>query len=112
MIALCLQCCPLDLTAAGELIDLIVDLEPRLREDGEFFLCYRRDCSPEWQLIKAFEERASRKFARYKAFPARNFAVGHAEGCNAQAMSSFMEVSILRRQGICQNDGFLLFETD
>ena len=111
MISLCLQCCPLDLDATGELVDLICDLEPEKRPDTEFFLCYRRDC-PEPALVRAFEERAKRKFGRYKAFMARNFATGHAEGCNALAMSAFMEMSILHSQGICQNEAFLLFEPD
>jgi hypothetical protein len=110
MISLCLQCYPGDLTPTGELVDLICALEPQLRPDGEFFLVYRRDCPH--TIVKAFEERAGRKFARARACMARNHAVGWAEGCNMLAMSAFMEMSLLQREGMAQNEAFLLFEPD
>jgi hypothetical protein len=110
MISLCLQTCPLDMGAAGELVQLICDLEPVQRPETEFYLVYRRDCP--YTIIKAFESLAGAKFGRAKACIARNHAVGWAEGCNMLAMSAFMEMSILRQQEVCRNDGFLLFEPD
>lgn len=109
-ISVCLQCHPGDMTQTGELVDLICDLEPELRKDGEFFLVYRRDCP--YAIEKAFEARAARKFARYKACMARNHAVGWAEGPNVLAQCAFMEMSILAQQGICKNEAFLLCEPD
>lgn len=110
MISLCLQTYPDDMGAAGELTELICDLELERREETEFFLVYRKDCP--YTIVKAFESRAGAKFGRAKACMARNHAVGWAEGCNMLAMSAFMEMSILYRDGTCRNDGFLLFEPD
>lgn len=110
MISLCLQACPLDEPAAVELTQLICDIEPERRENTEFFLVYRKDCHI--KLGKHFEGMASLKFARAVARPARNHDVGWPGGPNMLAASAFMEIGLLRREGICKNDGFLLFEPD
>jgi hypothetical protein len=110
MISLCLQCYPGDMDAALELTQLICDLEPVRRQETEFFLVYRRDCP--YQIQKHFEAITASKFGRVCARQARNFANGWAEGCNLLAGDSFMEVTLLRREGICQNEAFLLFEPD
>jgi hypothetical protein len=110
MISLCLQCCPLDLGAAMELTELICELEPVRREETEFFLVYRRDCAPSFP--KLFNREVSKHFGRAQARPARNFAVGWPAGSNMLAGSCFIELSILRREGICRSEAFLLFEPD
>lgn len=110
MISLCLQCCPLDLEQAFELVKLICDIEKHQRPDGEFFLVYRKDC-PLW-VSKEFNKLAGPKFARVIAREARNFDTGWPGGSNMLAASAFIEMTILRREGICQNSGFLLFEPD
>lgn len=110
MISLCLQCYPGDMNTALELTQLICDLEKERREGTEFFLIYRRDCP--YQIKNHFEAIAGQKFDRVAARQARNFATGWAEGCNLLAGDSFMEMTLLRREGICQNEAFLLFEPD
>lgn len=110
MISLCLQCWPGDMPAALELAQLICDLEPTKRSDTEFFLVYRKDCPLE--LPKHFNAMAGPKFARAQACMARNHDVGWAGGCNMLAFSAFVEIALLHRQGICQNEAFLLFEPD
>ncbi len=110
MISLCLQCSPLDMDAAVELIQLICWIEYPRREDTEFFLVYRKDC-PLW-LGKEFEKLAANHFGRCAARMARNHDVGWPAGCNMLAGSAFIEMSILRREGLCQNEAFLLFEPD
>jgi hypothetical protein len=110
MISLCLQCCPFDQAAALDLAELICDLEPAKREETEFFLIYRKDCPQ--TVPKAFEKLAGQKFGRSAARMARNHDTGHPGGSNMLAHSAFMEMSILRRDKLCQNSGFLLFEPD
>ena len=110
MIALCLQCCPLDQSEALSLARLISDIEPEFRGDGEFFLVYRKDCSL-W-LAKEFERLVAPKFARVVAREARNFDTGWPGGSNMLAASAFMEMTLLQREGLCRHDGFLLFEPD
>jgi hypothetical protein len=110
MISLCLQCCPLDLDQTFELTKLICDIESRKRDDTEFFLVYRKDCAL-W-VPKEFEKLVCKHFARYAAREARNFDVGWPAGSNMLAASAFIEMSILLREGLCRNDGFLLFEPD
>jgi hypothetical protein len=109
MISLCLQCCPHDQDAALELTELICDLEPKPR-DTEFFLVYRKDCSPD--LPKRFAALTSTKFVRCVARPARNHDVGYPGGSNMLAGCAFIEMSILTREGLCKNEAFLLFEPD
>ena len=110
MISLCLQCYPGDTDAAIELTQLICDLESTRREDTEFFLVYRKDCSP--MLPRFFESMAQTKFGRVKACMARNHDEGWAGGPNMLAASAFIEMSLLTRAEICRNSGFLLFEPD
>lgn len=110
MIALCLQCCPLDQDAALDLARLICDLEPERRTETEFFLVFRKDCP--YTIKKQFEKLAASKFGRCAARPARNHDTGHPGGSNMLAQSAFMEMSILKGEGLCQNTGFLLFEPD
>jgi hypothetical protein len=110
MISLCLQCCPLDLTQTFELARLLCDIEPNRRKETEFFLVYRKDC-PLW-VGRDFERLAARKFGRVAARQARNHDTGWPGGSNMLAASAFIEMSLLRREGICQNSGFLLFEPD
>jgi|SRR5215469_641803 len=110
MISLCLQCCPLDLQQTFELAKLICDIEHKRREHGEFFLVYRKDC-PLW-IAKEFEHLTRSKFERVAARMARNHDTGWPGGANMLAASAFIEMSLLRREGICQNTGFLLFEPD
>jgi len=110
MISLCLQCCPLDLGAAFELVQLICELEKEKRPETEFWLIYRKDV-PLW-VPREFEKLAKHKFGRAQAFMARNYDVGWPSGSNMLAMSSMMEMSILCRQGTCRNPAFLLFEPD
>jgi hypothetical protein len=96
--------------AAIELIQLICWTEPKRREETEFFLVYRKDC-PLW-LGREFEKLASRYFGRCSARVARNHDTGWPAGCNMLAASAFIEMSILRREGLCQNPAFFLFEPD
>jgi hypothetical protein len=110
MISLCLQCCPLDQDAALELTQLICDIEPEKRSDTEFFLVYRKDCPV--RISKEFQSFAARKFDRSAARMARNHDVGHPAGANMLAASAFIEMSILRREGLCKNEAFLIFEPD
>lgn len=110
MIALCLQCCPYDQDQALELAQLICDIEPSLRKDGEFFLVYRKDTSP--GIAKAFQSIVPTKFARAAARMARNHDTGWPGGSNMLAASAFIEMSLLSREGLCKSDGFLLFEPD
>jgi hypothetical protein len=95
--------------AAVELIQLICWIEHK-REGTEFFLVYRKDC-PLW-LGREFEKLAIKHFDRCAARAARNHDIGWPGGCNMLAGSAFIEMSILRREGLCQNEAFLLFEPD
>jgi hypothetical protein len=110
MISLCLQCSPFDMDATAELTQLICWCEPKRREGTEFFLVYRKDC-PNW-LPKEFQKLAGKHFDRCVAREARNFDEGWPAGCNMLAASAFIEMTLLRREGLCQNSGFLLFEPD
>jgi hypothetical protein len=110
MISLCLQTCPLDLGAALELTQLICDLEPERRQETEFFLVYRKD-TPIYGTL-AFETMAKPKFGRALARMARNHDDGWPGGSNMLAASAFMEMAILQRVNLCQNEAFLLFEPD
>jgi len=92
------------------LTQLICDIEHKRRDSGEFFLVYRKDC-PNW-VAKEFEKLARAKFARTAARMARNHDTGWPAGPNMLAGSSFIEMTILAREGVCQNSGFLLFEPD
>jgi hypothetical protein len=109
MISLTLQCCPYDLDATFELVQLIVKIERERRQNGEFFLIYRKDC-PTW-VAKEFQALAGRRF-KALACMARNHDEGWPGGSNMLAASSFIEMEVLRRQGVCQNEAFLLFEPD
>ena len=109
MISLCLQCCPYDLDAAFELTQLIVKIEKERRAGGEFFLIYRKDC-PNW-VQREFQGLAGRRF-KAMACVARNHDEGWPAGSNMLAASAFIEMEVLRRAGICQNEAFLLFEPD
>jgi hypothetical protein len=95
---------------AFELVQLICDIEQEPKEDSEFFLVYRKDC-PLW-VPKKFHELARKKFKRSAARMARNHDTGWPAGSNMLAASSFIEMSLLRREGLCKNTGFLLFEPD
>jgi hypothetical protein len=110
VIALMLQCSPLDLDQAFQLTQLICDIEPKRRDNTEFFLMYRKDC-PSW-VPKEFEKLARAKFARVGARMARNHDTGWPGGPNMLAGSAFIEMTILRREGALQNSGVLLFEPD
>lgn len=110
MISLCLQCCPYDQEAALELTELICDIEKDRRPRTEFFLIFRKDCLAE--VGKRFESMARRKFMRSAARVARNHDVGYPGGSNMLAGSAFIEMSILAREKLCENDAFLLFEPD
>jgi hypothetical protein len=96
--------------ATCELTQLICWCERKRREETEFFLVYRKDC-PLW-LGREFEKLVSRHFGRCSARQARNHDTGWPAGCNMLAASAFIEMSILCREGICQNPAFLLFEPD
>lgn len=109
MISLCLQCCPHDLDAAFELTQLIVKIEKEKRPHGEFFLVYRKDC-PAW-VPKEFVLLAQKRF-KAVACMARNHDEGWPAGSNMLAASAFIEMEILRRTGIIENEAFLLFEPD
>jgi hypothetical protein len=110
MIALCLQCSPHDTDAAMDLAKLICELTKEKRNDGEFFLVYRKDC--DIRLAKFFEHLAGMRFGRAKACQARNHDVGWPGGSNMLAVSAMMEMSILHHQGFCTSPAFLLFEPD
>lgn len=110
MISLCLQTCPVDNAAALELSALICDIEPERRKDTEFFLVYRKD-TPRYVAV-AFEAMAAKKFARSAARMARNHDEGWPAGSNMLAQSAFMEMEVLRREGLCKSEAFLLFEPD
>jgi hypothetical protein len=110
VISLTLQACPLDLQEAFELVQLICEIEPKRRPETEFFLIYRKDC-PIW-IVREFEKLAGRKFGFAKACMARNHAEGWPYGSNMLAASAMMEMTILARQQLCRNDGYLLFEPD
>ena len=110
MIALALQCCPLDLGPTFELVKLICDLERDRRPETEFFLIYRKDV-PVWA-PRQFEKMAKPRFGRAGAFMARNFDAGWPGGSNMLAMSAMMEMTLLARQGVSKSDAYLLFEPD
>lgn len=110
MISLCLQCCPQDLDAAFELTQLIVKIEKHKRPNTEFYLIFRKDC-PNW-VAHEFIKLANRSFSTAGAYPARNHDTGWPAGSNMLAASAFIEMEVLRRQGVCQNEAFLLFEPD
>jgi len=110
MISLCLQCCPLDLGPTFELVQLICDLEGHKRDETEFFLIYRKDCTP--HVPRHFEKMARHKFGRAQAFMARNHDEGWPGGSNMLAMSAMMEMALLSRQGYSKNEAYLLFEPD
>lgn len=110
MISLCLQCCPLDLAAAMDLTKLICELAKEKREQGEFFLIYRRDC--DHRLPKFFEKLAGMRFGTARACMARNFATGWPMGSNMLAHDAMMEMGILAGQGACKAPAYLLFEPD
>ena len=110
MISLCLQCCPGDYVVALELAQLICDLEKERRPDTDFFLVYRKDTP--LQVHKYFEAMAGPKFGRVVARPARNHDTGWPGGSNMLAASSFIEMAMLLREGVCKNEAFLLFEPD
>lgn len=110
MISLMLQCCPLDLGEAFELIQLICDIEHDPKPNSEFFLVYRKDC-PIW-VSREFEKLARGKFQRVAARMARNHDTGWPAGPNMLAASAFIEMSLLRREYLCKNSGCLLFEPD
>jgi hypothetical protein len=110
MIALCLQCCPVDTDAAMDLANLICQLEKETRAETEFFLVYRKDC--DIRLPKFFEELALMRFGTAKACMARNHDVGWPGGANMLASSAMMEMSSLRSQGLCKSPAYLLFEPD
>jgi hypothetical protein len=109
MIALCLQTYPGDTPQAMDLAKLFCELEPTVR-DTEFVLVYRKDC--DIRLPKFFEELAKMRFTRAYARMARNHDVGWPGGSNMLAASAFMEMSLLRQQGLIKSDGFLLCEPD
>lgn len=110
MISLMLQCCPHDYQQAMELALLICDLEKEKRKETEFFLTYRKDTPP--VIHKYFEGIAKQKFSTAIARPARNHDTGWPGGANMLAFSAMMEIGVLRREGLCHNDAFLLFEAD
>lgn len=110
MISLCLQCCPVDCAASLELTELICDIEPERREETEFWLIYRKDTP--LIVAKTFEQLAKKKFGRSGARMARNYDDGWPGGSNMLAQSAFMEMELLRREGLAKNDAFLLFEPD
>jgi hypothetical protein len=110
MIALCLQCCPIDLAAAMDLTKLICELAKEKYQQGEFFLVYRRDC--DIRLPKFFEKLAGMRFGTAKACMARNHDTGWPGGSNMLAHSSMMEMAILTRQGLSKSPAYLLFEPD
>lgn len=110
MISLCLQCCPYDLDATFELAQLIVRIERERRPHSEFFLIYRKDC-PNW-VPREFTKLANRRFGTCGAYMARNYDTGWPAGSNMLAASAFIEMEVLRRTGVCQNEAFLLFEPD
>lgn len=93
-----------------ELAELICQLEPARREETEFFLVYRKDCPV--TLPKLFNQEVSKHFGRAQARVARNHDIGWPGGSNMLAGSAFMEMSIMRREGLCQSEAFLIFEPD
>lgn len=109
-VALCLQCCPLDLPAAMDLAKLICELAKEKHEQGEFFLIYRKDC--DGRLPKFFEELAGMRFGTARACMARNHDVGWPGGSNMLAFSAMMEMAMLAQQGVCKAPAYLLFEPD
>ena len=100
----------MDAVQALDLTALICDIEPAQRKDGEFFVVYRKDTHPE--LAKRFLALTRKKFGRTAARMARNHDIGWPAGSNMLAMSAFIEMELLQREGLCQHDGFLLFEPD
>lgn len=111
MISLCLQCWPGDMLEAIELAQLIADIEETKRPETEFFMVYRRDC-PGPHLEAKFLSIVAPKFGHSAITVARNFDIGYPGGSNMLAFSSFIEMTIWRRQQICRNEAFLLFEAD
>jgi hypothetical protein len=95
---------------AIELIQLICSIERHKRPDTEFFLVYRKDCP--LYLGREFEKLTSKYFGRCAARQARNHDQGYPGGCNMLAASAMMEMTIMQREGLCQNPAFLLFEAD
>jgi hypothetical protein len=110
MISLMLQCCPTDMDQAMELTELICALEPERRQETEFFLVYRRDCPV--SLPRLFNHEVPKKFGRAQARMARNHDEGWPGGSNMLAACAFIELSILRREGLCRNEAALVFEPD
>lgn len=100
----------MDLDATFELVQLIVKIEKHKRPHTEFFLVYRKDC-PAW-VPKEFVKLTHHSFSTSGAYAARNHDTGWPAGSNMLAASAFIEMEVLRRQGIVQNEAFLLFEPD
>ena len=96
--------------AAMELTQLICDLEAERRPDTEFFLVYRKDTPP--YIPKLFVGLTSKKFGRCMANVAINHEVGWPGGSNMLAGSAFIQMALLKRQGVCRNEAFLIFEPD
>jgi hypothetical protein len=96
--------------AAVELTQLICEIEPQRRENTEFFLVYRKDCPLDFP--RYFEFITRPKFGRVAARMARNHDEGWPAGSNMLAGSAFIEMTLLWREALCQNTGFLLFEPD
>jgi hypothetical protein len=93
-----------------ELAELICALEPVRRESTEFFLIYRRDCP--LSLPKLFNSEVPRHFGRAQARMARNHEEGWPGGSNMLAGCTFIEMSIMRREGLMRNEAALVFEPD
>jgi hypothetical protein len=111
MISLCLQTCPHDYIQACELALLICDIQKVHPAPGaELFLIYRKDTP--LQVPKYFNGIAKPVFDRAEARSARNHDVGWPGGSNMLAASSFIEMTLLLREGVCKNEAFLLFEPD
>jgi hypothetical protein len=110
MISLTLQCCPTDLGAAFELVQLICEIQKGNRPESEFFLIFRKDC-PAW-VVKEFLKLCAGKFCRAAALQAINHATGWPAGSNMLAASAFIAMEMLRREQKAKNEAFLLFEPD
>jgi hypothetical protein len=94
-----------------ELALLICDIQKMHPvKDGEFFLVYRKDTPLE--VPKYFNIIAKAVFDRAEARQARNHEVGWPGGSNMLAFCAQMEMAVLRREDLCKNDAFLLFEPD
>lgn len=103
----CLQLSPFDADQAIGEAELIAEFSTI--QGIEFWICHRRDVDPVTvaKLVAILKPRFN-----VFAFPGRNFAEGHPDGCNALWTSAMIESSHRLREGWANHEAILTFEAD